>query len=458
MATPDWSDDLLKTWADAQQNYWNAWSGMMQAGFTPQNMQNPMAGATGNMHSMPQNMWAKGLEQWWQAFNQQQTPTNNQFADVFQRVVDMGKHYMSMAENAFTLTSADDDAANSVQAWMTMMENSFKSWEQQLGMNQSTTQLFEAGQASMQGWQKVLDSMGMSEFGNNVMQQMTGFQMPTSENWNSQLKKMLSSATLGYARESQADMQELGRLTLEYQEAMDAYLKAFAEQGVKSIEALRERVGQLASEGQSISSLRELYDLWVDVNEEVYAEFANSDRYQVVYGDTVNTLMALKEAMNSFLDTQYQAANLPTRSEMNAAFKKQQATSRENRQLKKQLKDLARRVEALESAQDSSGDAGESKPVVKKAASAPKSKPKSEKASGAAEQGDDLTKIKGLGDKMSQKLADMGIQSFQQLSEIAVDQMEAMDKQLGAQGRMLRDDWIGQAKAMAEQIAGKAKS
>lgn len=453
MATPDWSDELLKTWADAQQNYWNAWSGMMQTGFTPQN---PMAGNAGGM---PQNMWATGLEQWWQAFNQQQTPANNQFEDVFQRVVDMGKHYMSMAENAFTLTSSDDNAADSVQAWMTMMENSFKSWEQQLGMNQSTTQLFEAGQASMQGWQKVLDSMGMGEFGNNFMQQMTGFQMPTSENWNSQLKKMLSSATLGYARESQADMQNLGRLTLEYQEAMDEYLKAFAEQGVKSIEALRERVGKLASEGQTISSLRELYDLWVDVNEEVYAEFANSDRYQVVYGDTVNTLMALKEAMNDFLDTQYQAANLPTRSEMNAAFKKLQATSRENRQLKKQLKELARRLDSLESAQGESASdtAGESKPKAKKAAPKPKAAGTAKSAS-AAEQGDDLTKIKGLGDKMSQKLADMGIQSFQQLSEIALDQMEVMDKQLGAQGRMLRDDWVGQAKELTEQMAGKAKS
>jgi len=404
-------------------------------------------------------MWATGLEQWWQAFNQQQTPANNQFEDVFQRVVDMGKHYMSMAENAFTLTSSDDNAADSVQAWMTMMENSFKSWEQQLGMNQSTTQLFEAGQASMQGWQKVLDSMGMGEFGNNFMQQMTGFQMPTSENWNSQLKKMLSSATLGYARESQADMQNLGRLTLEYQEAMDEYLKAFAEQGVKSIEALRERVGKLASEGQTISSLRELYDLWVDVNEEVYAEFANSDRYQVVYGDTVNTLMALKEAMNGFLDAQYQAANLPTRSEMNAAFKKLQATSRENRQLKKELKELARRIDSLESAQGESASdtAGESKPKAKKAAPKPKAAGTA-KAASAAEQGDDLTKIKGLGDKMSQKLADMGIQSFQQLSEIALDQMEVMDKQLGAQGRMLRDDWVGQAKELTEQMAGKAKS
>ena len=38
-------------------------------------------------------------------------------------------------------------------------------------------------------------------------------------------------------------------------------------------------------------SLRELYDLWVEVSEEHYAEFAMSEEYQALYGDMVNKLM-----------------------------------------------------------------------------------------------------------------------------------------------------------------------
>lgn len=331
-----WSEDMMKNWSDAQQRYWNAWSDLSTMG------------KVGAQPSFGTPAWTQGLEQWWKAVSPHTTPGAS--TDAFQRMVEMGKVYMNLAENAYTVQQSGKSGAESMNAWMDAMENGFRQCCTQLDMSKFGAHGFGVGQAAMDSWQRVLNSMGMQAF-----QSMGagGFQMPTSENWSEQLSKLLATPAVGYNRESQERLQVLAQKGANYQEAMDDYLKAFAKQGIESVQALRERVATLREEGKNISSLRELYDLWVEVNEEVYAKFAMTDEYQVVYGDLVNALMVLKKGINTELDSVYASANLPTRTELNAAFEKQQETRRENRALRKQLQELSRKVDALVAAQAS---------------------------------------------------------------------------------------------------------
>lgn len=262
-------------------------------------------------------------------------------------MVDMGKTYMNLAENAYSVQKAGSTGAEAMNAWMDAMEAGFRNCCTQLEAGKYTAHGFGVGQAALDSWKHVLESMGMQAF-----QQMGagGFHMPTSENWQEQLHKMLATPAVGFNRESQERLQELAQLGANYQEAMDDYLEAFAKQGIESVTALRARVTKLREEGKKINTLRELYDLWVDVNEEVYGKFAMTDEYQVVYGDLVNALMTLKQGINAEMDSAYEAANLPTRKDMNAAFQKQQEIRRENRSLRKQLQELARKVDAMAAA------------------------------------------------------------------------------------------------------------
>lgn len=336
----DWSDDMIKNWSDAQQRYWNAWSDIAKMG-------QPAAapGVDAGFGTAP--AWTQGLEQWWKAVSPHTVPGAS--TDAFQRMVEMGKVYTSLAENAYNVQCAGGNgAAAAMDAWMDALEAGFRQCCDQLAMGKFTAHGFGVGQAALEGWQRVMSSMGMQAF-----QQVGagGFRLPISENWTEQFRKVLATPAVGYNRESQERLQALGQLSANYQEAMDDYLKAFAKQGIQSVRALRERVATLRAEGKKIHSLRELYDLWVDVNEEVYAEFAMTDEYQVVYGDLVNSLMALKQGINAELDSAYEAVNLPTRKALNAAFEKQQAMRRENRALRKQFQELSRRVDALTAAQ-----------------------------------------------------------------------------------------------------------
>ena len=70
-------------------------------------------------------------------------------------------------------------------------------------------------------------------------------------------------------------------------------------------------------------------------------------------------------------------------------------------------------------------------------------------ALGAVEEADDLRRIKGLGPKLATALQEAGIRSYAQIAAWTPDEAAAMDEKFGARGRVLRDDWVAQARALA---------
>ncbi|MDX1717536.1 MAG: 30S ribosomal protein S2, partial [Anderseniella sp.] len=72
-------------------------------------------------------------------------------------------------------------------------------------------------------------------------------------------------------------------------------------------------------------------------------------------------------------------------------------------------------------------------------------------APAAASGDDDLTKISGVGPVLAGKLAELGYTSLAQIAELTPEQVAEIDEKLNFKGRIDREDWIGQAKAM---IAG----
>ncbi len=82
------------------------------------------------------------------------------------------------------------------------------------------------------------------------------------------------------------------------------------------------------------------------------------------------------------------------------------------------------------------------KPVAEVAVEAPKSEP--------AKPADDLKLIKGIGAGLEKQLNALGIQYFSQLAALSDKQLAKLDEKLTTiKGRCFRDDWVGQAKALA---------
>jgi len=63
--------------------------------------------------------------------------------------------------------------------------------------------------------------------------------------------------------------------------------------------------------------------------------------------------------------------------------------------------------------------------------------------------GDDLTRIKGLGPKLARLLAELGVTRFEQIAAWSEADIAAIDAKLGAfAGRPTRDAWVEQARLL----------
>jgi predicted flap endonuclease-1-like 5' DNA nuclease len=63
---------------------------------------------------------------------------------------------------------------------------------------------------------------------------------------------------------------------------------------------------------------------------------------------------------------------------------------------------------------------------------------------------DDLTRIKGIGPGLARQLEALGFRTFRQLAALSEEELAAIDAKLTSiKGRCFRDDWIGQARALA---------
>jgi large subunit ribosomal protein L21 len=89
-------------------------------------------------------------------------------------------------------------------------------------------------------------------------------------------------------------------------------------------------------------------------------------------------------------------------------------------------------------------------PKVAVAAAAKPAAPKAAKVAVAAG-GDDLKKLSGVGPALEKKLNEAGVTSFAQIAAWGADDIAAFDEKLNFKGRIEREGWVDQAKAL---IAG----
>lgn len=63
---------------------------------------------------------------------------------------------------------------------------------------------------------------------------------------------------------------------------------------------------------------------------------------------------------------------------------------------------------------------------------------------------DDLKLISGVGPVLERKLNELGITKFEQVAKFTKKQIAEVDDRLSFKGRIERDDWKAQAKALAK--------
>jgi polyhydroxyalkanoate synthesis regulator phasin len=164
---------------------------------------------------------------------------------------------------------------------------------------------------------------------------------PGSEGFDDWVKvalEALSMPALGITREQQEEQQALLRAWIDYAghyARYQALLKGVHDRANATLHATGMPPGA--------DSLRAVYDHWVNLAEQNYAEAALSAEFREVYAALVNAQMRLKVLQQGQVERMAVQAGMPTRSEVNSLGERLQAVRRELRQ----MQGLAAEVEAL---------------------------------------------------------------------------------------------------------------
>jgi len=310
-------------WLETQKQYMDAWKSF--ARFLPQD---------GTGKKMESNPWADAMDAWWKSVSGNAPADSDPF---MKKMLEQGKVFYMLSEHFINLLQHLDDVNKASEDWLDLINDQFNELKN----------FFDGGNRkdSLHGmlgaWQLLpLDTLQrtfstasvmpgdfLEEFKQRDLQEVTD--------------KFLSMPGVGYTRESQEQAQEGIRLWVDYQKAAQNYNNVLTRVGTEAVEHMRKRILEMAEAGEEIHTLRQIYDIWVDCNEEAYAKLAHGDEFSELYGEVTNALMGIKRYSRNVVDEMLAALNMPTRKGINTMQKRQQ-------ELRRDFKVANRKIETLE--------------------------------------------------------------------------------------------------------------
>ncbi len=318
----------MENWLNTQQKYWNAWTEMAQSGI--------------KAPEVPKNPWADGISQWWQAVSPMTPPSGR---DVFDKLMDVSRGYFSMAEK-FMNSAGKQNGMDAMNGWFENMQNTWNDWMKSGGLMRPDAQ----HKSMMTFWDLPLDTW--QRLAANIIPMPGDFTQAfhpegASDHMRGQVNRFLSIPAVGYSREFQEQYQILGQRMTDYAAAVQAYQMGFGKLAVETTQEFQASVQDMAKDGKSLGTLREVYDKWVEMSEAAYARFVMTEEYQSIYGRLVNNLLAVKHQMARIVDGNLEAMHMPTHAEISTLQRRQQELRRENLQLRKEIKAIQHQLEAI---------------------------------------------------------------------------------------------------------------
>ena len=127
-----------------------------------------------------------------------------------------------------------------------------------------------------------------------------------------------SMPALGPAREQQESWQRLTQLGMRCAQAQMQVSTQWNDIIGKALRELAERLAPRLKSGASPASMKEIYDLWVDSAESVYAQAARASTFVQAQAELTNATSQLRSAQRELLEEWAREFDLPTRSELNS--------------------------------------------------------------------------------------------------------------------------------------------
>lgn len=333
MATQSQQTNWMGNWSALGDQFWNAWQeGARQA----------TAGPASN----------PAMDQWQRLMQQSSMGGGGAPSELLERGMDGVRQYVDFVQNAARQFAGDAGGRFDPSG---LMHGAFRAFD----VRQNP--LFSAfrGQAGQSG-------PGIEEMIRSMQQ--------VADPMRDQMMAGLRLPAFGQHREAVERQQQMAEAMLGMQQPVALYQSEIWKALKRGVEIFELKLAERSEPGREITSMRALYDLWIDAAEEGYAEVALSPGFRRAYGELANAQMRLRQLVQQSVERATAEVGMPGRTEMDSVLR--------------QLHDLRRRLgdaeEELASRAASVAPAARSSAAGKRKRSAKAAATKPHKATGKA--------------------------------------------------------------------------
>ncbi len=273
--------------------------------------------------------WADAMEFWWRTFKPDIAPAND---NVLNKMFEQCRSYYVLSQQFSEIYQSMQKAQQTTEDFNQFLNEQFQALESMLSENQ---QLFN--------WTSFVEQCEQpAEVLRNFMSNTPLYTGDVFNELSPELKKVrerfLSVPGVGYSRETQEKMQEALRLWANYQDKYQEFHSVMSRLNHDAMALMRKRLVKMHKQGESVDSMRQIYNIWVDSNEKVYGEFVFTEEYAELNANLVNSLMAFKNKSHEINEDYLKSMNLPTSSSIEALEKRQYELRKQVRALEAEMK------------------------------------------------------------------------------------------------------------------------
>ena len=275
--------------------------------------------------------WVNAMNDWWQ-FNKPETPNENM--NMFENVLEQSRNFYYVSEQFTNLVDGINKLKNNNKGITDFINSKFKDIDPSVfGGNNSFNwnTLADNFEQPIELLKKTFTDS--SVFSNTMFNESNPGMGKIAE-------QLFSAAGLGANRETQDKHKLAIKLWAKYQDNYQEDLAVKARLNKDALELMRTRILEMSAKGEDISSMRQVYDLWIDSNEKIYGEYVFTEEYSELNSRLVNSMMAFKKQSNEITEDALVSMNMPTTSSVNEL-------ARRHYELRKQVKAMQQEISNL---------------------------------------------------------------------------------------------------------------
>lgn len=333
-------DSMMKMWGDAQKQFLGQWQDLGR--------NFPMSGLPG-MSAMPDlsnpmSWFMPGSSAWPQGTGIGQNTVGNLFSSQAMMMQTLGM----LAQAWKTIAPSLSDG----KPWQPDLDVFLKQWQSEIfgtpqRLSQTGTSIGDLAKSLMSEWGPLLKpwlaSIQSTGLGGPMGDLLTEGKGPLGKlfgNMNPAFQDLAQIPMVGVNREQMAKIMRAFDVHVDVRKASYKYQTAIAKTIGEAMKETMENLVELSKKGEQLGNVRDLIRIWVKIADRKFTEMYVSDEFLEIQREVSKTNLRNKMAQRAVLEMFLKQVDIPTRTELDDAYKTLHNVKRDVRELRTDTVDV----------------------------------------------------------------------------------------------------------------------